>query len=205
MAEPIDPEDYKTPHAMGCMMVLDCTDGVVEVTSLADVEEFYGTSYSAIPREEFDDIVKLSNEVGVKVYLAPGKYFPAGHRGVYYTLGNDFFLNQDYMDKPGTLMSVLRHEGWHAVQDCMAGGIENNYMGVLYTNDEVPEFYRELAERTYPSSVVPWEQEAGWAGRTEGMTRTALAACAAGPMWESIEPTPMTTEWLEENGYLTGS
>ena len=76
MAEPIEEKDYKTHHAMGCMLVQDCTDGVVEIKSLADVERIYGTSYDAIPRQEFDEIVRLSNEIGVKVFLAPAKYFP---------------------------------------------------------------------------------------------------------------------------------
>ena len=74
LAEPITEEDYKTPHAMGCMLVQECTDGVIEIKSLADVEAVYGTDFSAISREEFDDIVRLSNSVGVNVYLAPVSY-----------------------------------------------------------------------------------------------------------------------------------
>ena len=203
LADPITEEDYKTPHAMGCMLVQECTDGVIEIKSLADVEAVYGTDFSAISRSEFDDIVRLSNSVGVNVYLAPGKYFPSLHRGVYYTNGNNFFLNDTYMGTPGVLMSVLRHEGWHAAQDCMAGGIENTFMGVIYTDEEVPGMWKELVENTYPAPVRPWEQEASWAGRTEGMTRDALSACAAGPMWEHMDPTPMTLEWLTTNGYIT--
>jgi hypothetical protein len=34
------------------------------------------------------------------------------------------------------------------------------------------------------------------------MTQDALEACATGKMWEIYPPTPMTREWLEENGYI---
>jgi hypothetical protein len=62
--------------------------------------------------------------------------------------------------------------------------------------------WRVLAERTYPENAVPWEAEAQWAGRTEHMTMKALQACAKGEMWTVYEPTPMTREWLEINGYI---
>ena len=50
----------------------------------------------------------------------------------------------------------------------------------------------------------PWEAEATWAGKTENMTQEALESCARGTMWTDYEPTPMTREWLEENGYIQG-
>jgi len=136
------------------------------------------------------------------VFLADSKYFPVGHRGVYHTVGNNFFLNRAFMHRPSILMSVMRHEGWHAAQDCMAGTIENSLVAIIKPEEEVPVLWRTLAERTYPSAAVPWEAEAGWAGRTEGMTRDALNACATGRMWEIYEPTPMTREWLVKNGYI---
>jgi hypothetical protein len=38
------------------------------------------------------------------------------------------------------------------------------------------------------------------------MTMKALRSCAEGTMWDpdngGYEPTPMTREWLEENGYI---
>ena len=51
--------------------------------------------------------------------------------------------------------------------------------------------------------AIPWEKEAYWAGHTEGMTADALESCAAGTMWTDYEPTPMTREWLVENGFLS--
>ena len=203
MADPITPEDYKTMHSMGCMLVRECTDDVVEITSLADVESYYGQAYPDTIREEFDAIVRASNEVGVKVFIADNKYFPALHRGVYHTVGNNFFLNDSFMSSPGTLMSVLRHEGWHAAQDCMAGTIENSYLGIIHNEEDVPFMWRDVVANTYDENVRPWEAEAFWAGHTENMTRVALEACASPtPMWETYEPTPMTQEWLVDNGFL---
>ena len=59
------------------------------------------------------------SRVRVNVFLADSKYFPPGHRGVYHTVGNNFFLNKDHVGRPHVLMSVMRHEG-HAAQDYMA-------------------------------------------------------------------------------------
>ena len=54
--------------------------------------------------------------------------------------------------------------------------------------------------------VVPWEAEALWAGETEYQTVNALRACGNpdGAMWDIYPPTPMTGEWLVENGYWDG-
>ena len=200
-AEPT--KGYRTMDSLGCMMLLECTDGVKEVVSLLDVSKEYDNweDFTAVSAE-FNNMLTSLRAVGVRVFLADEKYFPSGHRGVYHTVGNNFFLNRNYMGNPGALMSVMRHEGWHAAQDCMAGSIKNSLVAIIKPEDEVPILWRTLAERTYPSAAVPWEAEAGWAGRTEGMTMDALAACAAGEMWEVYEPTPMTREWLVENGYI---
>ena len=101
-------------------------------------------------------------------------------------------------------MSVMRHEGWHAAQDCMAGTINNNFIAIIHNQEEVPKMYQAIAKSAYASQphAIPWEKEAYWAGHTEGMTQAALESCAAGTMWTDYEPTPMTREWLEENGYI---
>jgi hypothetical protein len=196
-------QGYNSMDAMGCMLLRECTDNVNEVHSLLDVSsEYENYSSFTVVAQEFNHMLSSLNHVGVKVYLADEKYFPAGHRGVYHTVSNNFFLNKIYMDDPGVLMAVMRHEGWHAAQDCMAGTIENSMIAIIKPEEEVPMLWREMVERTYPKSAVPWEAEATWAGKTEGMTMAALDACAAGSMWEVYEPTPMTREWLEENNYI---
>tara|TARA_X000001036_G_scaffold135621_1_gene128448 strand:+ start:824 stop:1489 length:666 start_codon:yes stop_codon:yes gene_type:complete len=196
-------QGYNTMDSMGCMLLGECTDDVKEVFSMLDIssqydntEEFTGVT------NEFHNMLASLNQVGVNVFLANSKYFPEGHRGVYHTVSNNFFLNKDYMGRPGTLMMVMRHEGWHAAQDCMAGTIDNSMIAIIKPEDEVPMIWRVMAERTYPENAVPWEAEAQWAGRTENMTMNALAACARGSMWTEYEPTPMTREWLQKNNYV---
>ena len=84
----------------------------------------------------------------------------------------------------------------------MAGTINNSMIAIIMPEKVVPPLWREMVERTYPKSAVPWEAEATWAGKTEGMTANALNACASGKMWNEYEPTPLTREWLEKNGYI---
>ena len=200
-----DPEikNWKTPHSMGCMLLQECTEDVEEVFSLLDISHQYENWEDfTFVANEFNNMLMSLNQVGVKVFLADEKYFPEGHRGVYHTISNNFFLNRKHMNEPGTLMMVMRHEGWHAAQDCMAGTIDNSLIAIIKPEDEVPMIWRVLAERTYPESAVPWEAEAGWAGRTEGMTMAALQACARGNMWEVYEPTPLTREYLVKEGFI---
>jgi hypothetical protein len=194
---------YNTMDSMGCMLLRECTDGVEQVFSLLDVSSQYPNTDEYTPVTlEFNRMLTALDQVGVKVFLADQKYFPPGHRGVYHTVGNNFFLNKKYMDNPGTLMSVMRHEGWHAAQDCMAGSINNSMIAIIHNEEDVPMLWRTLAERTYPKAAVPWEAEAGWAGRTQNMTMEALESCAAGTMWTDYELTPLTRKWLKEEGYI---
>ena len=193
---------YNSMDAMGCMLVRECTDGVDKIESIASIADHYPNTNFDIVADEFNTMLVSLEQVGVGVFLADSKYFPDSHRGVYHTVGNNFFLNKKYMDSTNYLMQVMRHEGWHAAQDCMAGSIENSLIAIIKPEDEVPMIWRVMAERTYPKHAVPWEAEAGWAGRTEGMTMKALQACAAGNMWEVYEPTPLTREYLVEEGYI---
>lgn len=203
IAEPIKESDYNTMHSMGCMLLGECTDDVKEVFSMLDISsEYDNTEEFTSVTSEFHNMLMSLNQVGVNVFLADPKYFPKGHRGVYHTVSNNFFLNKDHMGKPGTLMMVMRHEGWHAAQDCMAGTIDNSLIAIIMPEDSVPMIWRVMAERTYPESAVPWEAEAQWAGRTEAMTAHALNACAAGQMWTEYEPTPLTRKYLVEKGYI---
>ena len=201
MAEP--KVEYFTNEAMGCMMLQECTEDIHEVISMADIsmeyenwEDFTGVT------TEFHNMLVLLNQMGVKVYLADQKYFPVGHRGVYHTVSNNFYLNKAFMHRPNVLMTVMRHEGWHAAQDCMAGTIDNSLIAIIMPEDSVPNIWREMVEATYPKSAWPWEAEASWAGKTEAMTADALNACASGQMWTEYPPTPLTREYLVKEGYL---
>jgi hypothetical protein len=186
---------FYTMDSLGCMITRECTKDVRRIQSINDIRKEFP--------DEFDSMLVSLNKIGVMVFLGHEKYFPPGHRGVYHTVSNNFYLNDAFMHRPGVLMSVMRHEGWHAAQDCMAGTIDNSMIAIIKPEEDVPDLWREMAERTYPKSAVPWEAEAGWAGRTEGMTAQALTACAEGKMWEVYKPTPLTEKWLREEGFIT--
>ena len=193
---------FNSMDAMGCMLLRECTDGVDKVESVATIADEYPNINYSIVADEFNAMLSALEKIGVGVFLADSKYFPHTHRGVYHTVGNNFFLNRKFMGSTSYLMQVMRHEGWHAAQDCMAGSIKNSMIAIIMPEEKVPIIWRVMAERTYPAAAVPWEAEAGWAGRTEKMTMEALQSCASGTMWSDYEPTPLTRKWLVENGHL---
>ena len=108
--------------------------------------------------------------------------------------------------RSSTLISTLRHEGWHTAQDCMAGEIENNFLAIIFPEEDIPKVLQNLVKNTYSDperrASIVWEKEAYWAGHTDGMTQKALEVCAGGNMWETYEPTPLTKEYLVKEGYI---
>ena len=205
-ADPIKEDEFFTNHSMGCMLLQECTDHVRELKTVSDLNKddyLIDVDYDVIA-DEFNALVRALNTVGSKVYLADSRYFPVGHRGVYHTVSNNFFLNVDFMKRPNTVMSVMRHEGWHAAQDCMAGTIKNNFIAIIMDEEKVPGLYQSIAKSAYATQpeAIPWEKEAYWAGHTEGMTQAALESCARGTMWSDYDPTPLTKKWLKEKGFI---
>lgn len=203
MAEP-EVKGWKTMDSMGCMMVRECTDGTQAIVSVNSLSlAFPYSNYKEI-EEEANNIIDELQLMGVNVYLADDKYFPRGHAGVYYTVGNDFFMNESYADDPVTFIMTLRHEAYHAAQDAMAGTITNNNIAIIYPQEAVPAAYVLMAEIAYPPSAQPWEAEAKWAGSTPNMTLEVLRTInrTGNQPWKEIEPTPMTREWLESNGFI---
>lgn len=207
MAEPIEESDYKTYHSMGCMLLRECTEGVTRINTIEDLDKVIGENYD-LYRPEFIALFDEMNRIGIGIFVADSKYFPPAHRGVYHTVGNNFFLNLSYIWDPKTMLEVTRHEGWHAAQDCMAGSIENSSIAIIHHPDVIPNQYSMRAEIAYGGnqSVIPWEREALYAGDTSYATVNALKACRNpdGDMWDVYPPTPMTGEWLVENGYWDG-
>ena len=193
---------FYTMDALGCMIVRECTQDVYRVKSITTIANAHPNSDYDLVADEFNRMLVALDEVGVKVFLADEKYFPVGHRGVYHTVSNNLFLNRTYMRRSSVLMTVMRHDGWHAAQDCMAGSIKNSMIAIIRPEEDIPMLYREMAERVYPASAVPWEAEAGWAGRTEKVTMQALESCARGTMWTDYKPTPLTEKWLREEGFI---
>ena len=70
------PTDYYSAESMGCLLLQECTEGVVQISSQKDMEEYYGTSYDL--GTEFDEMLQSLTKIGSNVYIAPEEYFPAG-------------------------------------------------------------------------------------------------------------------------------
>ena len=203
LAEP-EVQGWKTMDSLGCMMMRECTKGTLLVSDMGVVESENQYSIYDNVRDEANGLITELAKMGVGVYLADDKYFPRGHAGVYYTVGNDFFMNRSYADDPIQFLQTLRHEAYHAAQDAMAGTIENSSIAIIYPEDAVPQAYILMAEIAYPPSARPWEAEAKWAGSEPGMTLEVLRVIneTGGKPWTVIDPTPMTREWLENKGFM---
>lgn len=206
----LEDEQYYTNHSLGCLMMRECIEGVVEVKNIKDVQDYYSHDVNhSLISNEFNSLVKVLNEVNVKVYIAPQKFFPVATRGVYYTVGNNIFLNDAFMQRSRPLMSVMRHEAWHTVQDCMAGSIDNGMIAIVFPEENVPKYLKSIVDKTYSDEIrkgsIVWEREAWWAAREENMTYNALKVCRDGPMWETYKPTPLTRKYLIDAGYISDS
>ena len=178
--------------ATGCMKVGDCTNNVVKIETYDDVIEHY-PFYGRDHEEEITSLLAALNASGVEVFIADHSYFPIDNRGLYYTDVNKMFLNDIYVANAKTLLEVMRHEGWHAAQDCMAGDISNTYIAVIHNDNLIPNTHKVMADLRYGRSMpnaIPWEQEAIWSASVPNMTADALNACARGQMWNEYEPTP---------------
>jgi len=196
-------------HSLGCLLTEECKDDVTVINSIDDIQKLYPEVDYSEYAEEFNALIKEFKRIGIKPSLAGGKYFPRLHRGVYATNTNNFFLNVEYMNNPKFLIDVTRHEGWHAVQDCMAGTIDNNHIAIVHPEESIPTLYRLRADVAYSGNphVIPWESEALWAGEQSDVTLNALKSCKNDQtnMWDVFTPTPMTGEWLINNGYWNGN
>ena len=194
-----------TLDAMGCMKLGECTEGVIPIDSVDVLEEYYpGVSFARV-RDEATEILTGLQASNIQVYLGDQRYFPRTHRGSYYTDTNTFYLNSAHMLDPDVFIKVLRHEGWHAAQDCMAGGLNNSFIAVIHDDAKIPQRFKLDAQIRYgmiARGAIPWEQEAIWAGNTPDMTAEALAVCGVTDMWTQYPQTPMTGEWLRNNGHL---
>jgi len=201
-----DPETKgaHTLDAKGCMMLLECTDGVTRVNSAADVAAMHPEENWSKVSAELNEIIAHLDTIGIPTYVGDEYYFARNERALYDTASNRMFISERAASKPWSFMSSFRHEGWHAAQDCMAGGVNNRFIGVIYGSEGTPAMWTAMAERLYPSGIVEWEAEAKWAGGEVNMTRDALCACAETGQkpWTVMEPTPMTREWLSDNGHL---
>ena len=200
-----DPKvEFFTPDATGCMILRECKEDVVQITDKDQLNKIVTGPDAELIEKEFGQLIDAITDLGIKIYIAPARYFGHKDQGIYHTKYNAVFLNLRYMRDTKHLIGTLRHEGWHLAQDCMAGTLDNSLVAVIMNDKEIPEIHKYLAGVLYRDNpkAVPWEQEAKWAEATQGMTVDALEACKTGAMWEIYEPTPLTREYLVDHGYL---
>ena len=194
------------PHsfdALGCMILLECKDGIEKLTP--DSKIFEAKEFNLF-REEIKRILTALDKLNVPVYLAPDKYFPPLNVGIYKPSYNRFFINSDLVKNPMGFLATLRHEGWHTVQDCMGGGLQTSFMAQVHQDNEIPAWVMKMTRMLYEpvgmAKAVPWEADANWAKEQTNVTAEKLEMCAKGPLWEQMRPTPQTMEWLIGCGWM---
>ena len=189
--------------AMGCMILLECTEGVEKLASNSEVFKVAGFDPF---REEISRILNALNALGVGVYLAPNRYFTPRTVGLYKPNYNRFFINETLLQDEREFLGTLRHEGWHAVQDAMGGGLNTSFMAQVHQDSEIPAWIMKNTRLTYESigqsRAVPWEADANWAEEQMNTTARYLEMVAERPLWEQVTPTPLTKDWLIGCGWM---
>ena len=157
---------FYTHTAQKCMKFRECTAGVDEVTP-------EGRS------DEAKEILSKLKVINVKVYEAIPQYFYNQSRALYFPDKNTIYINKMYSGAPGVFINLLRHEAWHAAQDC-AVGLHNSSITPLRKHMDVPVEYKKDALLRYGTGdpfTFKVEREALWAGDTPGMTSDELDLC----------------------------
>ena len=183
IASPINAESFNDivnskSYTLKCMALGKCKDGVKQIYDISDIISSYPDSNFDIVADEFNRMLTSLERIGVKVFLGDKRYFPPLFRGVYSTRKNNIYLNEAHMSSPVSLISTMRHEGWHVAQDCKAG-IKNKKMNVIISEKYIPKSYHDTVEEIYQSTPndIPYEKEAYWATTVLGMTEAALESC----------------------------
>jgi len=189
--------------AMGCMILLECTEGVEKLT--ADSEVFNKEDFDPF-REEIQRILNALNALEIGVYLAPSRYFTPRTVGLYKPNYNRFFINETLLQDEREFLGTLRHEGWHVVQDAMGGGLNTSFMAQVHQDSEIPAWVMKNTRLTYESMgqsrAVPWEADANWAEEQMNTTARYLEMILEAPLWEQVTPTPLTKNWLIGCGWM---
>jgi|TARA_B100000073_G_C23626109_1_gene530591 hypothetical protein len=184
---------FHTYESMECMRERECTEGVFG---------FNSEGYS----EEIQKLHSLLNELEIEVYEAAPEYFVNQYRALYYSDDNRIFINIGYVESEEDLLEMIRHEGWHVAQDCMAGSLANSDLAGLLDHNMIPEFIMDETYARYgidEPETIRIEREAVWAMTIPDMTIDALVACTSEtPIWETYFPPKRTWQYLYHNGHI---
>ena len=193
LAHQVEDNLFYTYEAMECMHKRLCTVGVDEV----NINDFYD--------DEIRTLLVNLDQMGVKVYESNPQYFVDSYHALYYSDVNKIFLNREATNDFETFIKALRHEGWHAAQDCMAAGMYNSDIMPLLEAERIPP---EVIQQTfalygYEPRIVGIEREAMLAMDIPWMTVEALEACNSDtPIWEVYYPPKRTWSYLYWNGLV---
>lgn len=181
---PVNSESFNSiinteSNTLNCMTSRRCRDGVKSINDISDIASSYPNSNFDIVADEFNRMLATLKRIGIEVFLGDEKDFPEIYRGVYSTSRNTFYLNKGYMDTPKSLIRTMRHEGWHAAQDCKAG-IDNMRLELIVSEHLVPKSYRNFVEEMYHDEPdqIPFESEAYFVAYRKDLTQLALEICA---------------------------
>ena len=183
-----------TYEAMECMRKQKCTVGVDAV----DILDYHNN-------DEIRTMLTHLNQMGVKVYESNPQYFVDDFHALYYPDSNTIYLNKEYTDEPARFIEALRHEGWHAAQDCMGGGMHNSDIMPMLELDTIPDDVIEDTIYRYglDPDIIRIEREAMFAMDIPWMTVDALHACNSDtPIWETYSPPKKTWSYLYWNGHV---
>jgi len=188
-------ETHYTDEALECMKERKCTSGVEKVSLKGQLKET-------------KTILKNLEQMGVEVYNAKSIYFTENYRALYFPDKNAIYINKKYINVEGELsfLQILRHEAWHAAQDCMAGTVNNSDISSIFSHEDIPKHIIEETFARYGYSdpeVIRIEREAVWVMYEPNMTIKALEACNSDtPIWETYLPPKRTWKYLYINSFL---
>ena len=93
----------------------------------------------SIVADEFNSLVRSLNKV-VLGFSTDMRYFPVGHRGVYHTVATTS-LNVAHMHRPGTMISVMRHEGMARCSGLHGRNNREQLHRHIHDQEKVPRMY----------------------------------------------------------------
>jgi len=67
-------KEWNTYHSMGCMLLRECRDGVQEIHSSSDIDEFFQSAGAKEIQAEFDELTLLLSMAGVGIFVSDAKY-----------------------------------------------------------------------------------------------------------------------------------
>ena len=131
-------------------------------------------------REELLALDATLASLGVERFLVARHGLRQRHGGCYSPFSNNLFISDRVALHPTQLLTVLRHEGWHSVQDCRGGGLDSRRSRPAMDPTELsPLVLEALDPRRFPDKAI-WllEVEAHSAAMEPGRTLQALGSCS---------------------------